>query len=247
MLHAARAPSRDGLVCAPRGGSGGGGHLLRQALLVGEVAMVTGLLFGTGLLLPSYAHLQRLEPGFEPAGRLAVQYSLDDSRYADADRVNRLFAETLSQIRRVPGVTSTAAALSLPYERPLNMGIRRIEEDDEVYRTANVVYVTPGFFETLGIPLLDGRGFDERDRADASTVAVVNAALAARDFPDGPAIGRRLKVSFSREREAEVVGVVGNVQQVAGWGPSTQPVWETPTLYVPVAQATSGFLRTVHV
>jgi predicted permease len=234
-------------VSGARGEVGGGGHVLRRLLLVGEVAMVTVLLFAAGLLVRSYGHLQGLDPGFDPEGLLAVQYSLDDARYWDEGSVTHLFDETLAGIEAIPGVSSAAVALTLPYERPLNLSFRLPGEDADTYHMINAVYVTPAFFETMGIPLRRGRTFDEGDREGTPIVAVANEALVARDFPGATALGAGLTMGFGRGGEVRVVGVVGNVQQVAGWGDDAQPVWETPTLYLPAAQASAGFFRGIHV
>lgn len=246
VLQARRFDVRGVLAGGSRGVVGGGGQRLRKTLLVGEVALVTVLLFGAGLLVRSYDHLHGLDPGFEAEGVLTVQLSLDDARYATARDVNGFFDETLARIRGLPGVSSAAVALTLPYERPLNMPFKVVgaEEPQGSYRITNVVYVTPGFFETLEIPLLRGRDLEEADRGGAQAVTLANRAFVEENLAEGPAIGSR--VTFAG-RDWEVVGVVGDVQQSnAGWGPS-QPVWESPTLYIPAAQAGDGFFRGIHI
>ena len=246
-LQVRRLDVRAILVGGARGVVGGGGHRLRKGLLVGQVALVTALLFGAGLLLRSYGRLANLDPGFDPNGVLTMQLSLDDARFATSAQVNRLFDESLTEIRRRPGVTSAAVALTLPYERPLNLPFQVVglEEASRRYPVANVVYVTPGFFETLRIPLLRGRVLADRDRADAEPVAVANRAFVEAELGGRPAIGSRVR--FGRGTEREIVGVVGDVQQSrSGWGPS-QPIWDSPTLYIPASQVGDGFLRTIHV
>lgn len=221
------------------------GHVLRKTLLVVQVAMVTVLLFGAGLLLRSYGYLEGLDPGFEPDQVLTVQFSLDDARYAEAANVHDLFEQSLDQIRDIPGVQSAAVALTLPYERPLNLTFRRgVDENPKI---TNAVYVTPGFFETLSIPVLQGRTFQDSDRADAPIVAVVNQAFVDANLEIGSALGSTFRMGFSRDEDIPVIGVVGNVQQSAGFGDTSQPVWETPTVYVAAAQASSGFLQGIHV
>ncbi|MGD8869028.1 MAG: ADOP family duplicated permease [Gemmatimonadales bacterium] len=225
---------------------GGGGHRLRKAFLVGEVALVTALLFGAGLLVRSYGYLDRMDPGFDAAGVLTVRLSMDDARYASARDVNRFLDETLAAIQRQPEVRSAAVALSLPYERPLNMPFKivGIEDPPGRYRIANVVYVTPGFFETLGIPLLRGRDLELADGASAPAVVVANQAFVEANLSDVTPIGSRLTFAG---REWEVVGVAGNVQQSgSGWG-SGQPIWKSPTLYIPAAQASDGFFQGIHI
>ncbi|MGW8264918.1 MAG: ADOP family duplicated permease [Longimicrobiales bacterium] len=235
------------LVTGSRGMVGGGGHTLRKALLVGEVAMVTTLLFAAGLLVRSYGHLEGLDPGFDPEGVLTVQFSLDDARYATNAEVGRLFQETVRGIRRIPGVASAAVTLTLPYERPLNLPFRLPGDDPRTTRVTNAVYVTPGFFEAMGIPRLQGRSIEDGDRDGAPIVAVANQAFVEEHLPDRPPLGTPVEIGFGGGEGVEIVGVVGNVQQNASWGGTAQPVWETPTLYLPAAQAGSGFFRMIHV
>lgn len=225
---------------------GGGAHRVRKLFLVGEVALVTALLFGAGLLVRSYGYLDRLDPGFDADGVLTLQLSMDDARYANALEVNRFLDETLAGIERQPGVSSAAVALTLPYERPLNMPFKivGVEDPEGTYRISNVVYVTPGFFETLNIPLLRGRGLERADGHDAPPVVVANRAFVDANLAGGPEIGSRLTFAG---REWQVVGIAGDVQQSsAGWG-SPEPIWKSPTLYLPAAQAGDGLFRGIHI
>lgn len=231
------------LVNGARGTVGGRSHLLRRSLLVGEVAIVTALLYATGLLVHGYERLEGLDPGFDAHDVLTVGFSLDDARYAQAEEVRQLFNETLTGIRRIPGVTSAGAALTLPYERALNSGFRFPEEDSTAYHLTNVVYVTPGFFRTLHIPVLQGRAFDDGDEAGRQLVGVVNQAFVTNNLKNRQVLGSILEMGSSAVR---MVGVVGNVQQASGWGGAGMPVWQTPTIYVPEAQETGRFLRLVH-
>jgi hypothetical protein len=172
-----------------------------------------------------------------------VGVSLDDARYADVTAVSTLFEQSLDDIRAIPGVTSAAVALSLPYEQPLNDGFRLA--GSEQFQVTNVVYVTPGFFATLGVPLRRGRIIDERDRADNPVVVVANEAFVDRYLRGRSDIGTALDTGAALG--ATIVGVVGNVQQPSGWGGDGQPVWETPTLYVSAAQVRTSYLRVIHV
>jgi predicted permease len=246
ILQARKVDVRGVLVSGSRSVMGSGGHHLRKALLIGQVALVTALLFSAGLLVRSYGYLDGLDPGFDSEGVLTVQLSLDDARYAGATEVNRLFDETLAGFGRLPGVSSAAVALTLPYERPLNMPFTVVggEDAEGRNRVTNLVYVTPDFFETLGVPLLRGRNLAAADRDDTPLVVVANQAFVEANLPDGPTIGRRLTFGG---REWEVVGVAGNVQQAnAGWG-NFGPLWASPTLYIAATQAGDGFFRGIHV
>ena len=224
---------------------GGGSHGVRKLLLIGQVAMVTTLLLVAGLLVRSYRYLDGLDPGFDPSGVLTVQFSLDHAGYADARNVESLFGESLDAIRRIRGVSAAAVTLTLPYERALNVPFQLASEDD--YRLTNLVYVTPGFFSTLEIPLLQGRVLQGSDRAGEPSIAMANQAFVEAYFRDTEVLGSSANVVCCGVDRLTIVGVVGNVQQSAGWGGTLQPVWETPTLYVPAAQLSSDFFRLAHV
>ncbi len=226
---------------------GGGGHLVRKSLLVGQVAMVSVLLFSAGLLVRSYGWLEGLEPGFDPEEVLTVQLSLDDARYAEAENVHRLFRETQAALDAIPSVTASSVSLTLPYERPLNLGFRFPDDGEDVYNITNAVYVTEGFFETLDIPLSQGRVLTPADQAGSPTVAVANQAWVDTYLEGRSAVGTRIHIGFAGAEGLEIVGVVGNVLQQAVWGEHPAPVWGTPTLYLPASQAANGFMRQVHV
>jgi predicted permease len=247
ILQVSRPDLQRTLVSGSRSLVGGGGHTLRKVLLVGEVALVTVLLFAAGLLVRSYGYLDGLNPGFDPEGVLTVQVSLDDARYAEPENIQRLFRETQANIGAIPGVASSAVALTLPYERPLNLGFRFPADAEDVYRITNAVYVTPGFFGTLAIPLLQGRDFDVGDREGTPFVAVANQAWVDANLEGQFPVGTRVRMGFAGSDEIEIVGVAGNVLQSAGWGENPDPVWGTPTLYLAAAQANGPFMQQVHV
>jgi predicted permease len=219
-------------------------HIGRKALLVGQMAMVTVLLFAAGLLARSYGHLNSLDPGFDAEGLYSVQYSLDDARFAEATSIQALFRESLDALNRQPEVASAAISLTLPYERPLNMPFRTPGEEE--YRTTNVSYVSDGFFETLAIPLLRGRTFDDREASGTQVAAVVNQAFVDRYLEGRDPLGSRLQMP-NGFGDLPVLGVVGNVQQSAGWGETSRPVWETPTLYLRTEQMPSSFFAGIHI
>jgi len=219
-------------------------HAGRRALLVGQLGLATVLVFTAGLLARSYDYLETLDRGFDPAGLLTVQYSLDDARFAEEDAVTTLFERTLTSLESRPEIASAAVALTLPYERPLNMPIRLPGEEEPLL--TNMVYVTPGFFEVLGVDVLAGRPIDRTDGADAAPVAVVNRAFVDRYLPEREPVGARLDVPSGLGR-VPIVGVVDNVQQSAGWGTESQPVWESPTIYVAADQLPSRFFAGIHI
>jgi predicted permease len=219
-------------------------HAGRRALLVGQLGLATVLVFTAGVLARSYGYLDALDQGFDPEGLLTVQYSLDDARFADGDAVQVLFERTIASLEARPEVASAAVALTLPYERPLNMPVRLPGEEQPLL--TNMVYVTPGFFEVMGIDVRAGRPLDGRDGSEGAPVIVANQAFVDRYIPERQPIGTIFDVG-SGLGEAPIVGVVDNVQQSAGWGDESQPVWETPTVYVSAAQLPAAFSSAIHV
>lgn len=245
LLPAWHASRLDVQAALAEGGTravaGGARGWPRRALVVAEVAMGVVLLVGAGLLLRTFAALQGLSPGFDLSNVTTASASLDDARYRDVMRVQRLFDETLATLRGTPGVSAAAVALGLPYERILNMGVR-IGSGDERGAAASVAYVSDGFFEALRIPLREGRILRASDRRGGAPVVVVNEAFVRSFLRDRQALGAELAVSGGVRA---IVGVVGDVRQIAGGG-RYGPIDALPTVYMPVSQVSDGFLQLAH-
>jgi predicted permease len=215
--------------------------------VVFEVALGLVLLVSAGLLIRTFIHLRTLDPGFDEADLVTASVSMQDARYHEPQAVSHLFEDSTARLRAIPGVQNAAVALGVPYTRLLNNGIRRLDgphvDAPGNGQITNEVYVTPGFFETLKIPVRAGRTIQGGDTAAAPPVAVVNDAFVARYYKDDPqVIGRHVGPDPARE----IVGIVGNTQQgSAGWG-HFGPISALPTIYIPVEQTTSQFLTLVH-
>ena len=215
-------------------------HRWPRRLMVGaEVALGVVLLVGAGLLLKTFDRLMHQRPGFDSTHVMSATLSLQDARYATAERVNQLFDRSLEGMRGTPGVENAAVALTLPYERALNMGGRFV--GGKTIPILNLTYVTSGYFDTLRIPIQRGRVFTEADSANAAPVMVVNLAFVKRYSPDQDPLGRQVLLSGPRT----IVGIVGDIQQKAGWG-NFGPVGAMPAAYVPAAQETGGAFQMVH-
>ncbi|HLJ77203.1 MAG TPA: ABC transporter permease, partial [Acidobacteriaceae bacterium] len=220
----------------------GAGHVrLRQFLIAGEVALTVVLLAASALLLRTLIHLEMLPPGFDPNGVMTASASLDDIRYHEPAAFLKVLDESIAAMRRIPGVESAAVGLSVPYERTLIMG--RVTFSDTQLKdqtaTADEVYVTPGYFETLRIPLLAGRWFTDADGSRAQHVAVVNQTFVRRYFHGVNPIGQVLN------KELTVVGVVGDVAMPPGIDPAA-PLTAEQTMYIPAAQLPATELALIH-
>jgi predicted permease len=223
--------------------AGGARGWPRRMLVVAEVALGVVLLVGAGLLVRTFTHLQALPAGFDPANIVALSASLEDARYAEHASIETLFARSLERLRSIPGVESAAVSLGLPYERILNMGARIVNgssRSDFVFSTAT--YVTPGYFETLRMPVLTGRTFRDSDSKTAAPAVIVNEAFAKRYLAGRDAVGQFV---FASGETREVVGVVGNVQQRGGFQ-NYGPIDALPGFYLPFSQFPGTGLRTIH-
>ncbi|MCX6631521.1 MAG: ABC transporter permease [Candidatus Solibacter sp.] len=243
-LHTSRLDIRGVLNEAGRGIAGGRGRWTRGALVATEVALSLVLLIGAGLMLRTLVWLNGLNPGFDTRNVVAAEASLQDARYQTSAAVNRLYTQTLERMRRIPGVQSAAVALTLPYEQPLNNGFRALDGTDREQQIGEVVYATAGYFETMRIPLVAGRGLRDSDTAGSAKIVVVSRSLAARYFARGGAVGRHVDLGGGSR---EIVGICGDVQQHSGITSEGGPLSIEPTLYVPASQTKDGFLQTVHI
>ncbi len=242
-IHASRLDIRPALAEAGgRGIAGGRSRWPRRVLVTAEVALCFVLLIGAGLLIRTFAHLTHLRPGFDPNGVIAASLSLQDARYNTAERVNRLADETLSRIRSVRGVEAAGMGLSVPYQRPLNIGFRLPGARSDGREITNLTYVTPGYFEALRIPLVAGRLLNVSDTKDSAPVVVVNERFVRVYLKDRAPLGSH--VTLGRATVA-IVGVVGDVQQRPGWG-DFGPVAAMPGMFMPLSQTDDGMLNMAH-
>ena len=226
---------------ASRAASGGDRLRLRQALIVGEVALTVVLLSASGLLVRTLIHLETLPPGFNPDGVMAAKASLDDARFHDPAAFRKLLDESTAAMRQIPGVQNAAVGLSLPYESTLNDGVtlsdgKETGQQDET----DVVYVTPGYFATLQMPVLAGRVFTDADGASAQHVAVVNHAFARKFYGGGNPVGRYIN------KDTMIVGEVADVSVSSGLYQGA-PLMSEQAMYIPAAQVNALYLSVVHV
>jgi len=220
----------------------GGDRLrLRQAMIAGEVALTVVLLAGAGLLIRTLVHLQTLPPGFNAAGVMTAKASLDDVRYHDPAVFNKLLDSSIFAMKRIPGVANAAVGLSLPYERTLNDSIKMHDGPETGQDVqADEVYVSPGYFDTLQIPMLQGRDFTGADGPNAQPVAIVNRTFAQKFLHGANPVGHTLNKGLV------IVGVVGDIQLSSGLNP-VAPLQSEETIYIPAAQMNPQMLAVVHV
>jgi macrolide transport system ATP-binding/permease protein len=226
---------------AGRSVAGVGSVRVRQALIAGEVALAVVLLAGSGLLTRSLVHLETLSPGFNPEGVLVAKVSLDDARYHEQAAFRKLLDESTAVMRRIPGVQNAAVGLSLPYERTLNDQVV-ISDGKEagLQDSTDETYVTPGYFETLQMPVLAGRVFTDADSPTAQRVTVVNQAFARKFYGGSNPVGRYIN------KDTLIVGEVADVSVSPGIYAGA-PLMSEQAIYIPAAQVPVEDLPLLHV
>jgi putative ABC transport system permease protein len=223
------------------GGRGASGSTRgRRGLLVAQAALSMVLLVVSGLLVASLVGLRRVDKGFDPEGVIAVRLPLRADGYDDAEALSELVRRFGEQVRgAVPGAR-VAAAANLPLERGLNIPVTIGGRPDDFEGAVQWRAISPEYFETLGIDLLEGRPFEETDVAGGPPVAIVNQAFARRYFQDASPIGQRVEVGRYRGEwlspafegpGAEIVGVVVDVREVSLRSEASR------TVFVPLTQA----------
>jgi putative ABC transport system permease protein len=250
-FHAMRAAG--GLRAANRGGTPNPSRSrLQGALVVLQIAMALVLLTGAGLLVRSFLQIQRVPLGSDPSGVLTfgirfppTQFSSPAGNFNGATvwTVSHVPGETikrmLERMPTVPGVVSAAGTLIPPMsgEEILPFTIDGRPAGDANAMNAAVAPITPGYFATLRIAMLNGRDFDRHDTLDSPWVAIVNETMATRFWPNERAIGKRVRLSLSpNDRPREIIAVVHD--SVA----TRLQTAQTPTLYVPYVQMAQPIL-----
>lgn len=235
----ARIVARGNLQISLKDSSGGGGGRAgrrTRLLLVGtQVALASILLGAGGLLVRSWLELQAENQGYQASGTVAIEQHIWQRFPSAAARAN--FAlEAIDRLRVEPGVLSAALASALPLAPDIGADQARIERPGaEQPTTVRAVVGTPGFFETLGIPIAQGRSFSAEDRSDGELVLIVSRAAAGILFPGQDPVGQVVNVSFaSAPMPRRIIGVAGDVR----FGSPAQA--EGPVVYLPHAQVPTG-------
>ncbi|HXU39696.1 MAG TPA: ABC transporter permease [Blastocatellia bacterium] len=218
LLPAIQTSKADLQAVLKEGGRGSTGTRQRThgLLVVTDVALSLVLLIGAALLLKSFSRLQNVSPGFQARGLLTMKVSLPAFRYREPNQVRAFYEQTLEQIGVLPGVESAAAVSDLPLSGSVHSGSFNIENrpapPGEDGPHADLRSITPGYFQAMKIPLLEGRYFTDRDTREGLPVAIIDEALALRYFPGEDPLGKRLEFQPGKPIWREVVGVVGSIR-----------------------------------
>jgi putative ABC transport system permease protein len=220
----------DGLRDGMRAGVSRRTERLRAALVVAQVTACVVLLMTSGLLLRALWRVQETNPGFQVEGVQTLRTALPMPRYAETSRRTAFYRRVLADVRRLPGVRQAAYISYLPMT--MRGGIWSVVAEgrtaaDAAAPTSSLRFVTPGFFDTMAIPLRLGRDVSEADGADGPFVAVVSESFARAHWPGLQPLGRQFSMAF---RTRTIVGVVGDVK-VRGLERSSEP-----QVYLPYQQ-----------
>jgi putative ABC transport system permease protein len=206
---------RDG---SGRTTAGAGRMHVRRVLVAAEVALAVVLVVCSGLLLRSFAELQRVDPGFEPAGLLSFQLFLPAATYEDGAAQAAFYDRLLERLRALPGVTHAAAMNGMPPRRDVDANDTQFEgltptPDGPAHNVDYYQGITRDYLETMRIPVVAGRGFEPADEGGAP-VMLINEQLARTFYPDADPIGRRMRPCCGDEIPwYTIVGIVGDVKQ----------------------------------
>ncbi|HUF26766.1 MAG TPA: ABC transporter permease [Gemmatimonadaceae bacterium] len=241
LVPALQSTAGKPLAALGDGGARTGGGIwskrVRTGLVIGELSLSLVLLAGAGLLLRSFQHLRNTDPGFDPSNVLALQLSMQGERYPD-DAVAAAWESQIDRIRAIPGVESATAVSAMPIGAGgFYLGRAFLSEgqpEPPVGRDVSGMWTAsvPGYFATMRIPLIAGRDFTDRDGAGATPVMIVSREFVRQMFPDGQALGKRVRSWRDENVYREIVGVVDDLRYL-DMGDELRP-----TVYVPHRQDT---------
>jgi putative ABC transport system permease protein len=243
-IQASKVEFNELLKDNPRGSTGGVHHTyLRRLTIISEVALSLLLLVGAGLMIKSFLQLQRTSPGFNPDNLLTARVFLNADDYPQAQQKAAFFQQALQQLETIPGVQSVGATTTLPLSgASMNF---KFSVDGQVAKVsaekipAQYRAISPDYFRTMGVPLLTGREFTDRDESNAPGVVVINETLARRAFPEGDALGKHITITYGKPTSREIVGIVGDVKHLRLNEDAK------PEMYVPYSQNPWAFMTFV--
>ncbi len=218
--------------------SGRSSHRLQRVFATGEFALALILLVGAGLLIRSFGKLLYARPGFRPDHLLTLNIPLPRQAYPQAGQIQGFYKQLLERVSNLPGVQSAGISNDLPLLASEMVAITvegRAESEGETPQAICQSWVLGSYFETMGIPLVQGRWFTPEDRLETQPVAIVSLSMARKLWPRQDVIGKRIRWGVNDPWQT-IVGIVGDVSQ----GPFTSPL--APHVYRPYNQLPGPFL-----
>jgi len=193
------------------------GNRSLRLLMAGEAAACLMLLAGGGLLLRSFLRVLQVDPGFHPAGVLTMQVTLPPQKYAKPEQWRAFFRNLVERVRVLPAVEAAGAVAGLPLNGNASSGTMTVDSlavpPDKASPETDYRPATPGYFTAMGIPLLEGRYFDDHDTETSAPVAIIDQSMARLYWPRESALGKRIKLggTQSKEQWMTIVGIVKHV------------------------------------
>ena len=242
-IHASRTNLNDALATRAGGLAARVGRIdMRGAFVVAQIALSVILLVGAGLLARTLMNLQRVDLGFDPTNLLTMEFRLPASKYSKPEQLSEFFTRAIGEIRTVPGISSAALVRAIPLS---GNGDSRAYAVDGVPVPENgkapilqLNTISAEYFRTVRLPLIAGRDVTDHDDANAPPVAIVNETFARREWPNAPAIGKRIRF-IDNQRWMTVIGVARDAKQF------TQTDEPRPQLYIHYMQAPQIFTGVV--
>jgi len=223
---------------AGRGSVGPGQHRVRNGLVIAEVSMALVLLVGAGLMLRSFYRVLHADAGFRPEGLVIASVALPETGYGDHPKRAVLFDKVLAELKARPGVKAAAATLPLLGGWQSGFSVEGKPEPPPGQRpSADIARVSPDYFSVMGIRVLAGRVFEERDREQAPKVCVVDETFARTHWPGESPLGKRVKFGALSNPDSPWMEVVGEVAHVKNYGVDEKSRVE---LYLPYLQSSGG-------
>jgi putative ABC transport system permease protein len=217
-LQASRTNLNETLKEGGRSAAGTGRQRSRSLMVVAEIALSLVLLVGAGLMMRSFLRLQQVNPGLNPAGVMTMRINLPRVRYTEAARRTAYYRQLMERLRSLPGVEAAGAVSTLPlsggwWGRSITVeGFPVLSVGQAPLIQHNVI--TPGYFRTLGIPLLEGRDFTDADTENGPKITIIDEHLAREYWPNESPLGKRIRFGPPEDNEPwhTIVGVVGAVR-----------------------------------
>ena len=200
-----------------RSGSGPGRQKIRSALLVSEVALALVLVIAAGLLVRTFFHLLKVDPGFNTTRVLTFEITLPGAKYPDRDKAAALYRKVLDRLQNIPGVQSAGVASPMPMSggqesTAFMIPGRPMIEANGFHKFASYTIASPGYFSAIGTPILRGRPFVDSDTADSQPVAIISKTLAEEFYPGEDPIGKSIKLPPDRFPVMTIVGIAADVK-----------------------------------
>jgi predicted permease len=225
---------RKSLIDRQRVGSNSASSTLRNALLVIQISLALVLVTAAGLLVRTFDHLLKVDPGFNPSRVVTFELSLPLSKYKDVDTIARLYHKVVQDLQLVPGVQSVGLGSTVPLGgAPDGTAIRVPDHptlNSQEKPFANYSFASPQYFVAIGAPLLRGRDFAETDTLDSIPVTIINSTMAKKFWPGEDPLGKQVGVSTERWPTRTIIGIVGDIRRMSL---QEEP---GPEMYVPYAQ-----------